>query len=202
MRKRRTIDREATLAIIDNVIDLWSGQIGSGALHAIKNKVSELPTTVVSVGDCNDCAIKHCDKVKWGESVIHDCPDWSPINPVDIYTQFGLTPNRYQELTMRTCSGVGRATKDNLILQGVMGMSGESGEALDLVKKHLFQGHELDKDHLARELGDVLWYVSTCAVGLGMTLEEVMSMNISKLSARYPEHFDPSLSIHRKEGDL
>lgn len=160
--QKETIDREATLAIIDNVIDLWSGQIGSGALQAIKNKVSDLP----------------------------------------VYPDCAITPNQYQNMCMRTCSGVGRATKDNLILQGVMGMSGESGEALDLVKKYLFQGHELDRDHLARELGDVLWYVSTCAVGLGMTLEEVMSMNITKLSARYPDHFDPEKSIHRKEGDL
>lgn len=113
-----------------------------------------------------------------------------------------MTPDKYQELCMRTCSKVASATSENLILQGVMGMSGESGEALDIVKKYFFQGHDIDKEHLVRELGDVLWYVATCARGLGVSLEEVMTTNINKLKERYPDHFDSDLSMHRKEGDV
>lgn len=45
--------------------------------------------------------------------------------------------------------------KKDVLINGVMGLCGESGEAIDIVKKWLMQGHELDKKHLVRELGDV-----------------------------------------------
>jgi NTP pyrophosphatase (non-canonical NTP hydrolase) len=106
---------------------------------------------------------------------------------------------------MRTASGISTSCPENLLLQGVMGMSGESGEALDIVKKIMFQGHELNeatKEHLIRELGDVLWYVATTAEALNVPLETVMQTNIDKLRARYPKRFDSERSQHREEGDL
>jgi NTP pyrophosphatase (non-canonical NTP hydrolase) len=105
---------------------------------------------------------------------------------------------------MRTASGISTSCPENLLLQGVMGMSGESGEALDIVKKIMFQGHELNeatKEHLIRELGDVLWYVATTAEALDTDLETVMQVNIDKLRARYPKRFDAERSQHREEGD-
>lgn len=110
-----------------------------------------------------------------------------------------MTANEYQKLCMRTapCDD-----EEVLILQGVMGACGEAGEAIEVVKKHKFQGHELDSVHLVKELGDILWYIATCAEGLGATLEEVMEVNIEKLRNRYPDRFDPERSIHRKEGDI
>ena len=115
-----------------------------------------------------------------------------------------MTPNEYQRNAMRTASGISTSCPENLLLQGVMGMSGESGEALDIVKKIIFQGHELNeatKEHLIRELGDVLWYVATTAESLGTDLETVMQVNIDKLRARYPMAFDSERSQHREEGD-
>ena len=115
-----------------------------------------------------------------------------------------MTPNEYQRNAMRTASGVSTSCPENLLLQGVMGMSGESGEALDIVKKIMFQGHELNettKEHLIRELGDVLWYVATTAEALNVPLETVMQVNIDKLRARYPKRFDAERSQHREEGD-
>jgi len=115
-----------------------------------------------------------------------------------------MTPNEYQTLAMRTTSGISTSCPENLLLQGVMGMSGESGEALDIVKKIMFQGHELNeatKEHLIRELGDVLWYVATTAEALNVPLETVMQVNIDKLRARYPMAFDAERSQHREEGD-
>ena len=115
-----------------------------------------------------------------------------------------MTPNEYQRNAMRTASGISTSCPENLLLQGVMGMSGESGEALDIVKKIMFQGHELNeatKEHLIRELGDVLWYVATTAESLGTDLETVMQVNIDKLRARYPMAFDTERSQHREEGD-
>jgi len=115
-----------------------------------------------------------------------------------------MTPNEYQRNAMRTASGISTSCPENLLLQGVMGMSGESGEALDIVKKVMFQGHELNeatKEHLIRELGDVLWYVATTAQALDVPLETVMQVNIDKLRARYPKKFDAERSQHREEGD-
>ena len=116
-----------------------------------------------------------------------------------------MTPNEYQRNAMRTASGISTSCPENLLLQGVMGMSGESGEALDIVKKIIFQGHELNeatKEHLIRELGDVLWYVATTAEALDIPLETVMQVNVDKLRARYPMAFDTERSQHREEGDV
>ena len=88
-----------------------------------------------------------------------------------------------------------------MLLNGVMGLCGESGEAIDIVKKWLAQGHELDKAHLAKELGDIAWYLAETATALGLTLEEIFQANIDKLRARYPEGFSTEKSLHREELD-
>ena len=83
-----------------------------------------------------------------------------------------------------------------------MGLCGEAGEAIDILKKFLFQGHELDKKHLAKELGDVAWYLAVSADALGFYLEDIFQMNIDKLKARYPDGFDADRSINRAEDDI
>ena len=113
-----------------------------------------------------------------------------------------MTINEYQKAAMRTASGVCAKTRENLLLNGVMGLNGEAGECIDMVKKHLFQGHDLDKDKLVKELGDVCWYLAISAEALGVTLEEVMQRNVDKLLERYPDGFDPEKSVHRKQGDV
>lgn len=80
-----------------------------------------------------------------------------------------------------------------------LGLCGESGEAAEMYKKHIAHGHELDLVALTKELGDVLWYVSAIASALGLSLEGVASANIQKLKDRYPEKFDPNLSVNRVE---
>jgi len=112
-----------------------------------------------------------------------------------------MTGNEYQKAAMRTASGITAATEGNLLLNGVMGLNGEAGECIDLVKKHLFQGHKLDKDRLAHELGDVAWYLAVAAKGAGYDLDTIFQMNVDKLLARYPDGFDPDHSLHRKPGD-
>ena len=83
-----------------------------------------------------------------------------------------------------------------------MGLCGESGEAIDIVKKHIAQGHELDKEHLIGELGDVAWYLAITSYALGVKLEDVLQRNIDKLQKRYPEGFKAKESINRKPGDI
>jgi NTP pyrophosphatase (non-canonical NTP hydrolase) len=110
-----------------------------------------------------------------------------------------MTLNEHQVLAQRTCNTESVIAK---LVNGVLGLCGETGECSDLLKKHLYQGHTLDTPRMAKELGDVLWYVAEVATGLGMTLEEIAAMNIEKLKARYPDGFDAERSLHRQEGDV
>ena len=103
--------------------------------------------------------------------------------------------NEYQKLAMVTLNPALR--KKDVLINGVMGLCGESGEAIDIVKKHLAQGHELDREGLIKELGDIAWYLAETAYALDVPLEEVFRRNLDKLNSRYPEGFDPERSIHR-----
>lgn len=103
----------------------------------------------------------------------------------------------YQKAAFDLVSPEGR--KD-LVLNGVLGLAGESGECCDLVKKSRFQGHELKKEDLVKELGDVLWYVAETASGLGVSLSEVALTNLDKLHRRYGGNtFSAEKSRHRTE---
>lgn len=113
------------------------------------------------------------------------------------FNHIQLTPNKYQELAMRTAKPECR----NLSNVG-LGLAGEAGECADLIKKHLHQQHPLDKEKLKKELGDVAWYLALGCEVAETTLEEVMRMNIDKLMARYPDGFDPEKSLHRAENDV
>lgn len=108
-----------------------------------------------------------------------------------------MTINEYQKLAMTTLNP--ELSKKDVLINGVMGLCGESGEAIDIVKKWLAQGHELDKEKLAKELGDVCWYLAETATALGLSLEDIMAANIEKLKKRYPEGFDSGRSVHRTE---
>ena len=113
-----------------------------------------------------------------------------------------MTLNQYQTEAMRTASGVTAASDENLMLNGAMGLNGEAGEVIDIVKKHIFQGHKLDTDHIAKELGDCLWYIAVCAKGAGYSLDEIAEMNKAKLRNRYPDGFEADKSLHRAKGDI
>ena len=78
-----------------------------------------------------------------------------------------------------------------------LGLTGESGEFADSVKKHLFQGHPIDVMNLAEEIGDVLWYCALAASALPFTLDEIAQRNIEKLKKRYPKGFEAERSINR-----
>ena len=108
-----------------------------------------------------------------------------------------MTVNEYQKLAMTTLNPA--LEKKDVLINGVMGLCGESGEAIDIVKKWLAQGHELDKEKLAKELGDIAWYLAETATALDLQLEDVFAANIEKLKKRYPEGFAAERSIHRED---
>ena len=108
-----------------------------------------------------------------------------------------MTINEYQKLAMTTLNP--SLDKKDVLINGVMGLCGESGEAIDIVKKWLAQGHELDRRHLANELGDIAWYLAETAYALDIELEDIMAANIEKLKKRYPDGFNTADSICRAD---
>lgn len=135
-----------------------------------------------------------------------------------------MTPNEYQMEALRTEEPVGlprfimfgrgngksQLTQKQLndlhntdrLINGLMGLNGEAGEAIDILKKHLFQGHDLDRGHLAKELGDVAWYLAVSADAIGYSLEDIFKMNNDKLRARYPDGFEAERSVNRSDTDV
>ena len=78
-----------------------------------------------------------------------------------------------------------------------MGLNGEAGEAIEIVKKYEFQGHKLDTRKLIEELGDALWYIAECAEALGYSLEDIAEFNLNKLNERYPNGYSDERSVNR-----
>ena len=112
-----------------------------------------------------------------------------------------MTTNEYQTAALRTAQ-TDKLTANELLLNAALGLCGESGEVADLVKKHRFQGHDLDIDHVAKELGDVAWYLTVGAYAIGYDLETILRMNVDKLKARYPDGFSTDRSLHRDKNDV
>lgn len=104
----------------------------------------------------------------------------------------------YQTEAIKTASPCGFDIRN-----AALGLCGEAGEFADLVKKFVYQNHDLDTEHLKRELGDIMWYMALAATILGCDLNEIAETNIAKLRARYPSgHFEAQKSKVRKEGDI
>lgn len=111
-----------------------------------------------------------------------------------------MTANEYQKDAIRTANT--NLSRLEQLCNGLMGLCGEAGEAIDILKKHMYQGHPLDEKHLVKELGDVAWYLAISAYALCYDLDTVLQMNVDKRNERYPDKFNPELSINRKEGDI
>jgi NTP pyrophosphatase (non-canonical NTP hydrolase) len=101
----------------------------------------------------------------------------------------------YQRAASRTAN---RSLDDReRLADAAAGLAEEAGEVLGLVRKHLYMRHELDRERLTKELGDVLWCLSAVAGAVGVTLDEVAESNLSKLRARYPEGYSDEASRRR-----
>ncbi len=105
--------------------------------------------------------------------------------------------NEYQRLAMTTKNPA--LSQEALLINSVMGLCGESGEAIDIVKKWFAQGHELDREKLAKELGDIAWYLAEAATALDLSLEDILQANLDKLKKRYPSGFSTADSVNRSD---
>lgn len=111
-----------------------------------------------------------------------------------------MTGNEYQKSAMLTCAISYDDTKGKLY-HAIFGLCSEAGEVSGLLQKK-YQGHELDKNYLKKELGDCLWMIAEACDAMGYNLDDVMQTNIDKLKARYPDGFSADRSLHRKAGDI
>lgn len=124
----------------------------------------------------------------------------------------------YQDLAMRTNDGkatnrllnmtLSDTTKNRIeedageILNACLGLSGEVGEFNDMIKKWIFHEKDLDKEHLKKELGDIMWYIAMMCHTFGWDLDEIMELNINKLKVRYPEGFNIVRANNREIEDV
>lgn len=111
-----------------------------------------------------------------------------------------MTPNEYQKAAARTINE--DLTPLGMEHHALFGMCGEIGEIHSLYQK-MYQGHPRpDNEHLKKEVGDLLWFISEFCTSFGWGLEDVMKENIEKLYSRYPNGFEAEKSLHRREGDI
>jgi NTP pyrophosphatase (non-canonical NTP hydrolase) len=109
----------------------------------------------------------------------------------------------YQSLALRTASSTSTESERAMLTTAALGLSGESGEIADHVKKIVYHGHPLDdatRDKIAKEIGDILWYCAMGSRGIGIGLGEIAQMNVDKLKKRYPEGFSTEDSLNRPHG--
>ena len=92
------------------------------------------------------------------------------------------------------------------LLTAALGICAEGGEFTEVVKKIVFQGKPVNEEnlfHMKRELGDIMWYMAQACMALNTNFNEILEMNVEKLSSRYPDgEFDVHYSENRKEGDV
>lgn len=108
-----------------------------------------------------------------------------------------MTLNEYQAVAQRTSRR--DMTEGEHLMNGILGLAGETGECADLVKKHFFQDGREVRISLLDELGDCLWYVAEIASAMGWDLDDVAEHNRQKLLVRYPDGFSAERSLHRAE---
>ena len=92
------------------------------------------------------------------------------------------------------------------LLTAALGLTAESGEFTEVVKKIILQGKPYNEDnvfHMKRELGDICWYLAQACMALDTSFDEIIEMNVDKLQARYPGgEFNVQKSENREDGDI
>ena len=111
-----------------------------------------------------------------------------------------MTGKEYQALAIRTCS-IPYDCKADRLYHAVFGLNSEAGEDAGILQKK-YQGHEVNLEHMKKELGDCLWMIAEACDALGTDIDTVMQMNIDKLKKRYPDGFDTERANNRSPEDV
>lgn len=107
-----------------------------------------------------------------------------------------MSLNDYQREAARTAASVDHDT----LVVAALGLAGETGEFVELIKKHFFHGKAFDREAVKKELGDVLWYLALAASAAELSLDTIAAANIEKLRARYPDGFVPGGGNREDDG--
>ena len=125
------------------------------------------------------------------------------------YTRFVNTvtsnPSKDSDAFIYRLQELGSDVAIQRLLTASVGISAESGEFTEIVKKMIFQGKPCNEDnleHLKIELGDIMWYVAQACLALEVDMDDVLDTNIKKLEKRYPDgHFAEFYSENRQAND-
>lgn len=90
-------------------------------------------------------------------------------------------------------------TVDERLTMGALGLAGETGEVVDIIKKYQFQGKPIDRQEFIKELGDVRWYLECLMVAVKTDIGEIERVNVAKLRTRYPNGFTKEDSATRRD---
>lgn len=110
--------------------------------------------------------------------------------------------NAYQEMTTKTFKTHRPLTAEEAaLIDWTLGLGGEVGEVTEIIKHHIFHEESLDKMKLAKEIGDVLWYLSALSKVCEIDLESIAKLNVSKLAHRHGQKYghDTSAVRHDRE---
>ncbi len=121
------------------------------------------------------------------------------------YLNWAITKDRTQPQYDELGNRLNNSTSQLRLLHGGMGISGEAGELMDAIKKHILYNKELDVKNVKEELGDLCWYMSLLLDEIGSSFEEVMKMNHDKLEKRFPGGFTEKLAqqrLDKVEGEM
>ena len=179
-------ERKMEMTLREKVAEVEPGKISNRAAGGVRGCPSSYDyLNAVDHPNCYFCSDTTC----------YEC--WSQeYKPEPEITHL----DAYQMEAMRTCN-IQYDERDKMMRHAVFGLCSESGEVAGILQK-VFQGHDFDKEHFKKELGDCLWMIAEACASVGATLSEIASMNIQKLRERYPDGFDPEKSKNRKEGDI
>lgn len=119
---------------------------------------------------------------------------------LDDGTTTDFTFDEYKKLAMRTAA-IPEEDKESRLTHAALGLASEAGEVAGLLQKE-FQGHERDKNHIKKELGDCLWMIAEACDALDISMTEVAITNIIKLKTRFPEGFSKERSLNRDKDDI
>lgn len=125
-----------------------------------------------------------------------DLANYSIMTILELEETAPMTMNDYQDLAMfyaENTAGI------EALREACYGLTGEAGETIEVLKKHEFQGHEFDRNKFIEELGDALWYIAQAATAVNVTMEDLATRNLGKISDRYPSGFDPERSVNRND---
>lgn len=156
---------------------------GNVALSVIARRAQEHALSEGEPISDDDAYIMASDELGYNGSYWNGLDD--PVF-LHIATPHSMNMRDYQANAMRTARGM---EDPSSLANWGLGLAGEAGEVVELIKKSLYHGKVLDKSELAKELGDVMWYVAAIATQTGLDLDAIAETNVSKLAMRYPNGF-------------